>query len=206
MKTITKTKLIALALAPVTMIAFTGCTHTKPSPFAASNPNASHQAGVLGGVVVDSSTNITARVTAIDAANRTVTVVGENGNPTTFKCGPEVINFDQINVGDKLKVRLTELLSAGAADPNQPSADGSSALVLLAPKGAMPGAAVAETEQITATVTGIDTLRHIVSLRFPDGTLHHYAVRPDVDIGAVRYGQKVVIRKTMATAVWVEKS
>jgi hypothetical protein len=201
----TKSKLIALALAPAAMLAFTACTHTQPSPFAASNPNAGHQKGVPGGIIVDGYTDITARVTAVDAANRTVTVVGENGNTTTFKCGPEVRNYDQIHVGDKLKVRLTELLSAGVADPNQRSADGSSTLVLLAPKGTMPGAAVAETEQITGTVTGIDTLRHIVSLRFPDGTLQHYAVRPDVDIAAVRYGQKVVIRKTMSTAIWVEK-
>lgn len=205
MKPMTKTKLIALALAPVAMFTFSACTHTKPSPFAESNPNAAHLAGVPGGVAVDSYTEITARVTAVDAANRTVTVAGEN-KTTTFKCGPEVRNFDQIQVGDKLKVRLTELLTAGVAGPNETSADGSSALVLLAPKGAMPGAAVAETEQITGTVTGIDTLRHIVTLRFPDGTLSHYAVRPDVDIMAVKYGQKVVIRKTMATAIWVEKS
>jgi uncharacterized YccA/Bax inhibitor family protein len=206
MKPMTKTKLIALALAPAAMFAFSACTNTKPSPFAESNPKASHEKGVPGGVIVDSYKDITARVTEVDAPNRTVTVVGEKGDTTTFLCGPEVINFDQIHVGDKLKVRLTELLSAGVADPNLVSADGSSALVLLAPKGAMPAAAVAETTQITATVTGIDTLRHIVSLRFPDGTLHHYAMRKDVDIAKVKHGQKVVIRRTMATAIWVEKA
>ena len=70
----------------------------------------------------------------------------------------------------------------------------------------MPAADVTETEQITGTVTGIDTLRHIVSLRFPDGTLSHYAIRPDVNINAVKYGQKVVIRKIMSTAIWVERN
>jgi hypothetical protein len=203
MKRMTKTKFIALTLAPVAMFTFSACTHTKPTPFADSK--ASTQAGVPGGVIVDSYTDVTARVTAVDAAKRTVTVVGENGNVTTFKCGPEVRNFGQIQAGDKLKVRLSELIVAGVAAPGTTSADGDSTVVMLAPKGAMPGAAVAETEQITGTVTGIDTLRHIVSLRFPDGTLHHYAVRPDVNINAVKYDQKVVIRKIMSTAIWVER-
>ena len=204
MKPMTKTKLITLALAPAAVLAITGCkTHTEPSPFAAS-PNTSTQAGVPGGIVVENHYDLNARVTAIDAVKRTVTDVGANGNSTTFVCGPEVRNFAQIRVGDQLKVRLTDLLSGAEADSTNPSPDGSSTLLLLAPKGAMPATAVVETTQITATITGIDTLRHIASLRFPDGSLHHYAVRPDVDLKSRHLGDKVVIRKTMATAIWVQ--
>jgi len=206
MKPTTKIKMIALALAPATMLAFTGCkTHTESSPFAAS-PNTSTEAGVPGGVVVENYYDISARVTAVDAVKRTVTVVGANGNSTIFICGSEVRNFDQIQVGDQLKVRLTDLVSGAMADPKNPTPDGNSALLLLAPVGDMPAAAVAETTQITATITGIDTLRHIASLRYPDGSLHHYAVRPDVDLKSRKLGEKVVIRKTMATAIWVQRS
>jgi len=206
MKPMTKTKLTTLALVPAAMLAFTGCkTHTEPSPFAKSS-NTSTQEGVPGGVVVENYYDLTARVTAIDAANRTVTIVGANGNSTSFVCGPEVRNFAQIQVGDQLKVRLTDLLSGAVVDPKNPSPDGSSTLLLRAPEGAMPAAAVAETTQITATLTGIDTLRHIASFRYPDGSLHHYAVRPDVDLKSRQLGEKVVIRKTKATAIWVEKS
>jgi len=205
MNPITKTILTTLALAPAAMLAFSGCkTNTEPSPFAKS-PSTTTQEGVPGGVVVENYYDLTARVTAIDAVKRTVTVVGTNGNATTFVCGPEVRNFAQIQVGDELKVRLTELLSGAVADSKNPSPDGSSTLALLAPKGAMPAAAVAETTQTTATLTGIDTLRHIASFRFPDGSLHHYAVRPDVDLKGRQIGEKVVIRKTMATAIWVQR-
>ena len=206
MKPMTKTKLTALALAPAIMLAFTSCkTHTEPSPFAKSSKT-STQAGVPGGVVVENEYELNARVTAIDAAKRTVTVVAADGTRTTFTCGPQVRNFDQIQVGDQLKVRLTDLLSGAVVDPKNPSSDGSSALLLRAPEGAMPAATATETTQVTATVTGIDTLRHIVSLRFPDGSLHHYAVRPDVDLKGRQLGEKVVIRKTMATAIWVQRS
>jgi len=206
MKPMTKTKLTALALAPAIMLVFTSCkTHTEPSPFAKSSKT-STQAGVPGGIVVENEYELTARVTAIDAAKRTVTVVTADGTPLTFTCGPQVRNFDQIQVGDQLRAKLTDLLSGTVVDPRNPSADGSSTLLLRAPEGAMPAAAGAETTQVTATVTGVDTLRHIVSLRFPDGSLHHYAVRPDVDLKGQQLGEKVVIRKTTVTAISVQRS
>jgi hypothetical protein len=204
MKPVT-TKLITLALAPAAMLAFTGCkTHTEPTPFAKS-PNTTTQEGVPGGVVVENHYELAGRVSAVDAVGRTMTVVGANGDPTTFRCGPAVRNFDQIQVGDQLKVGLTDLLSAAVVDPKNASPDGSSTELLRAPEGAMPAAALTETTQITATLTGIDTLRHIATLRYPDGSLHHYAVRPDVNLKRRQLGEKVVIRKTMATAIWVQR-
>ena len=204
MKPMTNTKLIALAWSA--LLAFTGCnTNTEPSPFAKSSKTATEE-GVAGGIVVENYYDVTARVTAIDPIKRTVTVVGANGNSTTFQCGSVVRNFDQIRVGDELKVRLTELSSGELIESKDPVTGGSTTLALLAPKGAMPAAAVTETTLTTATITGVDTLRHIVSLRYADGSLHHYAVRPDVDLKESQLGQKVVFRKTMATAIWVERS
>ena len=206
MKPTTKIKLITLALAPAAMLALTGCkTHTEPSPFAKSSKT-STQEGVPGGVVVENYYDVTAKVTAIDSEKRTVTVVDANGDTTTFLCGPIVRNFDQIQVGDQLKVRLTDLLSMAVQDSKNPSPDGNSTILLRAQEGAMPAAAAAETKQITATLTGIDTLRHIASFRFPDGSLHHYAVREDVNLKNRMVGEKVVIRKTTAVAIWVERA
>jgi hypothetical protein len=199
----TKTKLIALALAPAAMLAFTSCTTTHTSPFTKSNPNASYEKGVPGGVVVDTY-ELTTRVTAIDAKQREVTTVGQDGNTTTFECGPEVRNFDQIRVGDQVKVLLTEQLAVAVTDPKNPSRDGSSTTVLLAPKGAKPGGIVAETRQITATLTGIDTLRHRATFRFPDGTVRHYAVRPDVDLAPRHVGEEFAVRATKSMAIWVK--
>lgn len=196
-----KTKLIALALAPAAMLAFTSCTTIHSSPLTKSS--ASVQEGVPGGIVVDTH-ELTARVTAIDAKKRAVTIVDQNGNTTTFQCGPELTNFDQIRVGDQVEVLLTEQLAVEVADPRNSSPDGSSTTVLLAPKGAKPGGIVAETTQVTATLTGIDTLRHHATFRFPDGTVRTYAVRPDVDLGRQRLGEELLIRSTSAMAISVK--
>ena len=200
----TKTKLITLALAPAAVLAFTSCTTTThTTPFTKSDPKASYQEGVPGGVVVDTY-ELTARVTAIDPQKREVTTVGEGGNTTVFECGPEVRNFDQIRVGDQVKVLLTEQLAVSVSDPKNPSRDGTSSTVLLAPKGAKPGAIVAETRQITARLTGIDTLRHRATFRFPDGTVRHYAVRPDVDLAPRHVGEEFLVRATSSMAIWVK--
>jgi len=201
MKPMTKSKLIVLTLVPAAMLAFTGCVTTHKSP-TSSDINASTEAGVPGGTVVDTY-EITAKVTAIDKASRMVTLMGDNGNSTTFYCGPVVRNFDQIHVGDKVAVRLTDALAVAMAGTDTPMT-GTLTTVLLSPKGGSPGGIVAETTQFSVTLVGIDTLRNWATVRFPDGTLRTYVVRPDVNVGNYKLGQEVVVRATKSYAIWVK--
>lgn len=202
MKRTIKTKLIALALAPVAMLAFTGCVTTHNSP-TSSDPNARIEAGVPGGTIVDTY-EVTAKVTAIDRANRMVTLVADNGNQTTFYCGPVVRNFDQIHVDNTVTVRLTDQLAVAMADAANPTLDGTTTTVLLSPRGGSPGGIVAETTQYSVTLVGIDTLRNWATFRFPDGTLRTYVLRPDVNVGNYKLGQEVIVRATKSYAIWVK--
>ena len=132
-----------------------------------------------------------------------VTLVGENGNSTTFYCGSLVRNFDQIHVDDTVTVRLTDALAVAIADTNNPL-NGTLTTVLLSPKGGSPGGIVAETTQFSVTLVGIDTLRNWATFRFPDGSLRTYVCRPDVNVGNYKLGQDVVVRATKSYAVWVK--
>ena len=143
---------------------------------------------------------MTATVTGIDAPSRKVTLVTRDGKETTVKCGPEVINFDQIRVGDQLKITATEELAVAMSTAGAPPSDGGAAIVALAPKGARPGGMMANTVQVTAKVTAIDVKHHKATLQFPDGTTHTVAVRPDVDLTQRQVGEEVVIRSTEALA------
>jgi hypothetical protein len=88
------------------------------------------------------------------------------------------------------------------ADPNNPANDGAAQVVALAPQGASPAGLVAETEQVTAQVTGIDLMRHQVTLQFPNGGVRTITARPDVDLTQRKIGDQVVIRATVvATAI-----
>ena len=67
------------------------------------------QEGVPGGRVLDTST-LQATVTGIDSAKREIMLVSPSGKKLTTKVGSEVVNFDQIQIGDQLKVTLTDSL------------------------------------------------------------------------------------------------
>ena len=196
--------LTTLALFPAALLTFTSCSSTSSTPTVETTTATSIQQGVPGGVVV-ATYKMSASVTGIDAANRKVTLVGPEGKKTTVKCGPEVINFDQIRVGDQLKVTVTEELAVSMAQAGAPSSDGGAVVVALAPKGAKPGGIVANTVQVTAKVTAIDLKGHKATLQFPDGTTRTVAVRKDVDLTQRKVGEEVVIRTTEAVAISVEK-
>jgi hypothetical protein len=103
---------------------------------------------------------MTATVTRIDADKRKVTLLTRDGKESTVKCGPEVINFDQIRVGDKLKIWVTQELAVAMGTAGASASDGGADRVALAPKGAMPGGMMASTVQATAKVTAIDLKHH----------------------------------------------
>ncbi|MCU0788215.1 MAG: hypothetical protein MUC91_08505, partial [Verrucomicrobia bacterium] len=60
-----------------------------------------------GAMIVDTFTT-TATVTAINTADRKVTLKTPNGHKTTYKCGPDMVNFSQIAVGDQVKATVSE--------------------------------------------------------------------------------------------------
>jgi hypothetical protein len=160
--------------------------------------------GVPGGVAVRTY-EITATVASIDKDKRKVTLIDPTGIKTTVKAGSEVVNFDQINVGDQLKVRATEELAVYVVAQGEESKDGGAQAVVLAPKGAKPGGMMAETTQLTAKVTAIDADHHRATLQFEDGTIRTVPVRADVDLTKRSVGDKVVIRTAESLAISIEK-
>lgn len=162
-----------------------------------------YREGTAGGVVVK-TLEITARVAAIDAASRKVTLISPGGIKQTVKVGPEAINFDQIRVGDRLHVVATEELLVDLARPGEPTDDNAEAVVALAPRGAKPGGLLAQTAQTTATVTAIDQAARTATLRFADGSTKTFPVRADVELARYKAGDQVVIQVTEMVALSVD--
>jgi hypothetical protein len=198
-----RTAIVCLLLAPalVAVLALTSCSSEpegEESTFVAA------QAGVPGGTIVNTY-QVAATVKAINAADRKVTLVGSNGKETVVKCGPEVVNFPQIEVGDHVKATVTQQLVVAMASGDTPPPTGVAAGVALAPVGAKPGGIVAQTVQVTAKVVDIDLEHHRATLEFPDGSTKTFPVRPDVDLTQRHVGENVVIRCTESVAISVEK-
>jgi len=160
--------------------------------------------GVPGGVAVQVY-ELEATVTAINKAARWLTLMSRDGIKQTVQVGPEVVNFDQVRVGDKLRVQATQELVVHMADSNEPALDEGATLVALAPKGAKPGGVMAQTMQVTATITAIDDQKRTATLRFDDGSTRTFPVRSDVDLSKRKVGEKVVFTITEAVALGLTK-
>jgi hypothetical protein len=198
---------MSLLTSAAAMLAFASCSSESSQSAKsarATSTTIAVEKGVPGGVVVETH-EITARVVEIDKGTRKVMFEMPDGKKTVVKCGPEVVNFEQIHAGDVLKATVADELAVSMDTGTAASGEGAGALVALAPKGSKPGGVIAQAVQVTATVSAIDLAAHKATLQFQDGTTHTVAVRPDVDLTQRKVGEKVVIRVTEAVAFSMAK-
>jgi ribosomal protein S1 len=193
-------KLTALALVPATLLLTTACTSTYTG---GTTTSATSQ--VEPGAIVVETTEMTATVTAIDARNRRITLATPDGRRATYKVSKDVINFNQIRVGDRVNATVTEELAVFLRPAGTPPNAGEDAEIALAPKGAKPGVVMAETAEVTARVVAVDVMSRRVTLQFVDGTTKTVRVNPDINLANVAPGDAVAVRITEALAILVEK-
>ena len=190
-------KIAALALLP-TAIIFTSCSTTKVPVeiMAIETPD---------GAIIVETTTMTATVTAINAAKRKVTLVSPGGGKSTYKAGPEVVNFGQIQIGDKVKVVVTEEVAIYIGSGAPPSAM-TETTVMLAPVGANPGGVLVDTAQVTVKIIDVDAAKHKVTFELSDATTKTVKVGKKADLSTVRPGDNITVQVSEGLAITVEKN
>ncbi len=188
------------ALLPVVVLAFSSCSTAPEGKDVQLTPV---KAGEPGGVM-DATYKETATIKDINKATREITLATKEGAETTVTAGPDVANFDQLAVGDRIKTTLTVHLAVSMRKPGEPAGNDVAASMETAPPGAKPGVKLAGTMEVTATVEAIDLNNRTATLRFPDGTSKTFEVRKDVDLTRRSVGEEVMIRATQALAISVE--
>ena len=190
-----------MALVPAAILTFTSCSSSKGG---AEETTFAAQEGVPGGTLVETH-KTQATVTGIDPASREVTMVTPEGKKSKYTAGPEIRNFDQIQIGDQVKATVTKTVHIRLLQPGETLPPGQSSNVAVSPEGSKPGAMKSETTQATARIEVLDAKKRKVTLRYADGDSETYDVRKDVDMSKARVGQDVLIRATEAKAIRVEK-
>jgi hypothetical protein len=142
-------------------------------------------------------------IQAINAEDRTVVLLHGDGSTSTYKCGPDVRNFDQIKVGDQVTATVAESVAIVLVKDGIPPAAGTTSVMVRAPMGAKPAGRTVDTIGFTAKVTGIDSANRTVTLETPDGTNKTVAVGPGVDMAAINIGDTVGVKITRAIAIAV---
>ena len=160
--------------------------------------------GVQGGIILNTVT-ATATVQSVNADNRTVVLRHPDGSTTTYECGPEVRNFDQIKAGDRVTATVAEAVAIGLIKGGgMPSGAGTSSAIVRAPLGAKPGGKMVDTVGFIARVKSVDAQNRHVTLQLADGSSETVKVGPKVNLDNVSPGDDVGVRVTRAFAISVK--
>ncbi len=169
-------------------------------PAAAQQPAAPMpDAKVAGNAVV-----ITAKVEAVDLANRLVTVRGPMGRSVVIKADDRVKNLAQVKVGDDLVFKYVEAVSIelkkGSAGRMQTS---TSTGPMTAPMGSKPGVGAVTTTTMVANVEKVDTAHNEVLLHGPQGRYVEVKVKDPAVMKDVKVGDSVQATYTQAVLLEV---
>lgn len=146
-----------------------------------------------------------AKIEAIDAANRLISVRGPGG-PATLVAGPEVKNFDQIHVGDDVKITYTAAVAAAITKSKEKPTTTFDSAAYSAPAGSKPAGAVGAMVTTTVQIESVDTSFDAVTFKRPDGFSRTIAVSsPEAKkfIRTLKKGDLVDVAYTEALAISV---
>jgi hypothetical protein len=149
-----------------------------------------------------------ARVEAIDLQTREVLLRGMEGNLVTLEADESVERFDEIGLGDVVKVEFWTYMKAEFRDPTPEERQ--EPLVILAetdkaPKDLAPGGAVGALVKAVVTIEIINRPDMIVTVRGPQGRYVSIPVADPVLITQLQVGEVTVITYAEALAMTLEK-
>jgi Cu/Ag efflux protein CusF len=179
-----------------------GCAKDKPAQPVAQQAAPAEE--TKPGVAEERSVVVTATVQKVNRKKRIVTLKFPDGRTAEVKCGPEVRNFPQIQVGDDVTAEFVESVELFVVGPEgKPVAEETTA-VQRAPKGKKPGIATVKAVEATATVEAIDYNTRQVTLKGPEGKLTTVTAGPAVKrLNEVKQGDTVVARYVEAVSIQV---
>jgi len=185
-------KILAIAVAAALPLASVAQKQPEVSGAVATAPG---QAKAVAAVTAE------ATVDKIDAATRTVSLKLPSGEMRTVVAGDEVRNFDQIKVGDKLKVKYVEALTlelkkdgkavvgrteTGALDRSKP--------------GAKPGGVARREITVVADVINVDEKAKKVTVKGAKGQMD-LNIRDPEQLKLIKKGDQIQATYTEAVAV-----
>ena len=149
---------------------------------------------------------VSAVVQAIDHETRVVTLRKPDGEEITFTAGEEVRNLGQVVVGDVLVAEYVESVSIKVLANDGMEADAADVVAMArAEEGEKPGFAAMDSSVVIATVEEINLEMNTFKLKGPDGTVNEYTARNPENLKRSKVGDLVVITRTDAVAIVVEK-
>lgn len=188
-------RVAALCTAFVAVLALAGC----------HSPQGVEQQTVYqtpnGVALVDTFTTV-ATVSAIDAANRKVTMTLPNGKTSSYRAA-KTVDLSRFRVGEQIGVQLLDETALSIKTGGTPARDAMQ--TSFAAAGDAAGTAVFEGEsmEMSAKVTAVDASTRTVAFQLADGTTKSMKAHRSVDLGGLAVGDTVVVKYAVALVVAV---
>jgi hypothetical protein len=157
-------------------------------------------------VVMVDAVRSKAKVTDLDRSSRKITLQDEDGDERSMIAGPEIKNFDQIEIGDTVTADYGVEIGVFVRAPGEPPSRATASSMETAPKGQKPAATLTEQTEVTATIDDIDYAKRNVKLRNAEGRTRLINVSERVqNLDQFKKGDEIVILHTEVLAISVTK-
>jgi hypothetical protein len=158
------------------------------------------------------SVTATATIQAIDSTTRSITLRDETGVEDRYVAGPEVTRFNELKVGDTVKMTYYESVflqvrkAGGAAGTTGAKpADATLDAAVTRGKGALPGVTAAVQEKMTVTVKAIDPALPSLTVTTPDGRTITRKIEDKKNLEGIAVGDLIDVTYTRALLTSVER-
>ena len=159
-----------------------------------------------GRVGIAQAVDVTATISALDAAKRELTLKGPDGKETTMVAGPEVKNYGQLKVGDKVDIQYVEALVLELKKGGGlPVARTEKESMTTAKPGETPAAKGGRKVTVVGDVIALDAATQTVTLKGPQRTAD-LKVRDKKQFDLISKGDQIEATYTEALAVAVKPS
>jgi hypothetical protein len=190
---------------PILILAMSGVvlsfTPASPQADATASAGATNSEGIRAATVL----TIHGTVTAVDKAEKLVTVQVPDGRKYTLKVD-NPINLDAATVGAGVVVRYYEVVSVRKKKPGEslPSLSVSSGVVT--PKaGGSPGAVAEEHLKAVVSVVQVDKASGTVTIRGADGSTETVKANNPQVLSHLNAGDDLVVTASRATGISLDK-
>ena len=120
--------------------------------------------------------------------------------------GQEARNFDQVKVGDQLKIEYYESVALYLGKPGTQPDAGAGLVTARSAKGEKPGGYAVGAIDVSASVVGMDKKKRTLTLELPEGNVVTTEVDKSVKaFDTLKVGDAIHARLTKAIAISVEK-
>lgn len=141
-------------------------------------------------------------VEAIDSQARVVTLKGDQGWSLDIPAGPEVRNFDQLKVGDRVAIVYRSALALALKKGGDSVRKDVEKTIQAAPgAGGKPGVLETRIRTVVSNVVALDRAKGVATLEGPHGRVLDVAARDPRLLADVEVGNQVVAVITESAAV-----